>query len=108
MSYYLRVSLPPATYLRGRGERNFVSVCPTCGSTSLFISQVRAWERPMKLFTAARPQRCGACRWRGWMLIGAQAVTPAIPIEMVRPGDLDLTAIDLALASSPALKQPSW
>jgi len=37
-----------------------------------------------------------------------KAVAAAISIESVRLGELDLTAIDLALAGSPALKQPTW
>jgi hypothetical protein len=65
------------------------------------------WERLRSLFVRSRPQRCADCRWRGWMTVGARPATAWLPIDPVRPGELDLAAIDLALSAVPVLGRSS-
>jgi len=41
--------------------------CRRCGCERVLRCQTRWFERWLKHFSVARPHRCNACDWRGWI-----------------------------------------
>jgi hypothetical protein len=73
--------------------------CPACGSDRVHRSRSNTlFERLRKFFSSARPHRCRACGWRGWI-----AVTDSERHETRFAVDcepLDLTALDERLSAA--------
>ena len=60
--------------------------CPVCAQPRAERSRTRGLERLLKPFTTLRPDRCGACGWRGWCRLvaaGELRVRPSL-LDRVR------------------------
>jgi hypothetical protein len=51
-----------------------MSECPRCGSPGLRRSQVRFYEKLLKVLSSSRPYRCTGCRLRVWGHVWPEAV----------------------------------
>jgi hypothetical protein len=78
-----------------------MSECPRCGSLGLRRSQVRFYEKLLKVLLSSRPYRCTGCRLRVWghvwpeaARVGSDAGDVAAWTQPAGRESLDLSALD--------------